>query len=203
MRAPGRRRGAPAALAASPRLRLPPPLAHPLAQIRDALAVLDFATAFESRKRIDAAITSIRDRIAPSETVDLALRHLSERIDDLVGAVRSHARAGGAPLSVVHALREEVESALDMVEGLARRALPTAHVGIHAGPVVFQEGDYFGRTVNLAARIAEYARPGEVLVSQEVVDAADTAPVTFTEIGPVELKGVPGRLRLHIARRSA
>jgi len=46
-------------------------------------------------------------------------------------------------------------------------------VGIHAGPVVFQEGDYFGRTVNLAARIGEYARPGEVLVSQEVVDAAE------------------------------
>jgi len=39
--------------------------------------------------------------------------------------------------------------------------------------VVFQEGDYFGRTVNIAVRIAEYARPGEVLVTQEVVDAAD------------------------------
>ena len=39
--------------------------------------------------------------------------------------------------------------------------------------MVFQEGDYFGRTVNIAARIAEYARPGEVLVTQEVVDAAE------------------------------
>jgi hypothetical protein len=47
---------------------------------------------------------------------------------------------------------------------------------------------------DLAARIAEYARPGEVLVSQEVVDAADGGPVTFTEIGPVELKGVSGPL---------
>jgi adenylate cyclase len=69
--------------------------------------------------------------------------------------------------------------------------------------VVFQEGDYFGRTVNLAARIAEYARPGEVLVSQEVVDAAAAGSVAFTEIGPVELKGVPGTLRLHTARRNA
>ena len=34
------------------------------------------------------------------------------------------------------------------------------------GPVLFQEGDYFGQTVNLAARIADYARPGEVLVTQ-------------------------------------
>jgi adenylate cyclase len=94
-----------------------------------------------------------------------------------------------------------VMAALDMVDGVESHGLPPAHVGIHAGPVVFQEGDYFGRTVNIAARIAEYARPSEVLVSQEVVDAADGAPVTFTEVGPVELKGVSGTLRLHTARR--
>jgi adenylate cyclase len=94
-----------------------------------------------------------------------------------------------------------VLAALDMVEGVATRALPPAHVGIHSGPVVFQEGDYFGRTVNIAARIAEYARPGEVLVSQEVVEAADGIPVSFAEIGPVELKGLSGTLRLHTARR--
>src|SRR5207245_7187402 len=93
-----------------------------------------------------------------------------------------------------------VLAALEMVEGVVTATLPPAHVGIHAGPVVFQEGDYFGRTVNIAARIAEYARPGEVVVSQEVVEAADGANVTFTEIGPVELKGVSGTLRLHTAR---
>jgi class 3 adenylate cyclase len=71
-------------------------------------------------------------------------------------------------------------------------ALPPAHVGLHTGPVVFQEGDYFGRTVNIAARIVDYAWPGEVLVSQEVVDASDGAGVTFREIGPIELKGVAG-----------
>jgi adenylate cyclase len=67
--------------------------------------------------------------------------------------------------------------------------------------VVFQEGDYFGRTVNIAARIAEYARPGEVVVSREVVDAAAGTPVTFTEIGPVELKGISGSPRLYSVRR--
>jgi adenylate cyclase len=96
-----------------------------------------------------------------------------------------------------------VLAALEMVEGVASHDLPPAHVGLHAGPVVFQDGDYFGRTVNLAARIADFARPGEVVVSQEVVDAADSAPVSFEEIGPVELKGVTGTLRLHTARRDA
>jgi adenylate cyclase len=94
-------------------------------------------------------------------------------------------------------------AALDMVEGVASHSLPPARVGIQAGPVVFQEGDYFGRTVNVAARIAEYARPGEVLVTEQVMDAADGTSVTFTEIGPVELKGVSGALRLHRAGRDA
>jgi adenylate cyclase len=69
--------------------------------------------------------------------------------------------------------------------------------------VVFQDGDYFGRTVNIAARIGEYARPGEVVVSQEVVDATDGETVSFTEIGPVELKGVSGTLHLYTAHRDA
>lgn len=56
--------------------------------------------------------------------------------------------------------------------------------------------------MNIASRIAEYARPGEVVVNQEVVDAADGTSVTFTEIGPVELKGVSGALPLHTAHRS-
>jgi adenylate cyclase len=94
-----------------------------------------------------------------------------------------------------------VLAALDMVEGAANAGLPPAHVGLHTGPVLFQEGDYFGRTVNLAARIAEYARPGEVVVSQDVVEVVDAIPVSFVEIGPVELKGVSGALRLHTTRR--
>jgi adenylate cyclase len=96
---------------------------------------------------------------------------------------------------------EGVLAALEMVEGIAERGLPPAHVGLHAGPVVFQEGDYFGRTVNVAARIADAARPGEVLASQDVVDAAGGAAVTFTEIGPVELKGVSGVIPLFAVRR--
>jgi class 3 adenylate cyclase len=98
---------------------------------------------------------------------------------------------------------EGVVAALDMMEGVAAHSLPPARVGIHAGPVVFQDGDYFGRTVNIAARIAGYARPGEVLVSQEVVDAIDGTAASFTQIGPVELKGVSGSINLHTAERVA
>jgi adenylate cyclase len=92
-----------------------------------------------------------------------------------------------------------VVAALEMVEGVAGAGLPPAHVGLHAGPVIFQEGDYYGQTVNVASRIAEYARPGEVLVSQDVVDVSGGTQVLFREVGPVELKGVSGAMRLHAA----
>jgi adenylate cyclase len=96
-----------------------------------------------------------------------------------------------------------VVAALEMVVGILEAGLPPAHVGVHTGPVVLQDGDYYGQTVNLAARIAEYARPGEVLVSQAVVESADCPEVAFTDIGAVELKGVSGAMRLHSARLRA
>jgi adenylate cyclase len=139
---------------------------------------------------------------------DAAAADLAARLAGLVR--RSSQEHGGTPVKwlgdgVMCYFREPgdaVLAAVEMVEVVGRRGLPPAHVGVHAGPVVFQEGDYFGRTVNVAARIAEYARPGEVLVSQEVVDAADAAPVSFVEVGPVELKGVSGVLRLYAARHA-
>jgi adenylate cyclase len=143
------------------------------------------------------------------ERGDEAAADLAARLAHLVR--RSAQEHGGTPVKwlgdgVMFYFPEPgdaVLAAVEMVEVVGSHGLPPAHVGIHAGPVVFQEGDYFGRTVNMAARIAEYARPGEVLVSQEVVDAADGGPMRFTEIGPVELKGVPGTLRLYSARRDA
>lgn len=94
-----------------------------------------------------------------------------------------------------------VLAALEMVDGVAAAGLPPAHVGLHSGPVLFQQGDYYGHTVNVASRIGEYARPGEVLVSQAVVDAAATIDVAFRAIGPVEFRGTTGPIELHAASR--
>lgn len=95
-----------------------------------------------------------------------------------------------------------VVAALDMVAGVAEAGLPPAHVGLHAGPVLLQQGDYYGQTVNLASRIGEYARPGEVLVSQAVVDASAQEPVSFRPIGPVEFKGALEAIDLYVAARA-
>jgi adenylate cyclase len=76
-----------------------------------------------------------------------------------------------------------------------------ARMGINAGAVIVQEGDYFGRTVNIAARIADYARPHEVVVSEEAKRSAGVADVEFELIGDIPLKGVARAVRLHRATR--
>ena len=141
------------------------------------------------------------------ERGDAAAAELAERLGPIVQ--RTSVAHGGRPVKwlgdgvMFHFPNPGpgVVAALELVERMAEAGLPPAHVGLHAGPLIFQEGDYYGQTVNLASRIAEYARPGEVLVSQEVVDAAGAADVAFREIGPVELKGVAGAMRLHSATR--
>ena len=95
-----------------------------------------------------------------------------------------------------------VRAALQMAEAIPAAGLPPVHVGMSCGPVLFQEGDYFGQTVNLSARIADYARPGEVLVTRSVVEASDEADIGFREIGPVDLKGVAGSTELLLAHLS-
>jgi adenylate cyclase len=140
------------------------------------------------------------------ESGDTAAADLAEQLGRLVQ--RTSLQHGGRPVKwlgdgVMIYFREPglgVLAALQLVEGVVAAGLPPAHVGLHAGPVVFQAGDYYGQTVNVAARIADYARPGEVLVSQAVVDVSEDTHISFADMGPVELKGVSGVVRLFAAR---
>ncbi|HEY3210061.1 MAG TPA: adenylate/guanylate cyclase domain-containing protein [Actinomycetota bacterium] len=93
--------------------------------------------------------------------------------------------------------RQAVLCSLDLVDRTPAAGLPPAHVGVNAGPVIFRDGDYFGRTVNVAARIAAQAGPGEVLVSDDVVGLAPGDGLRFERVGPVELKGLSRPVVLH------
>ncbi len=82
-----------------------------------------------------------------------------------------------------------VRCGLEVIQGIRRAGLPNARVGVHRGPVVVHAGDVFGLTVNVAARINEYARPREVLISAAVAPDGIEG-VELEEIGEVSLKGV-------------
>jgi adenylate cyclase len=142
------------------------------------------------------------------EQGDAAAAALAETLAVLVN--RSAREHGGVPVKwlgdgvMVHYQEPAgaVLAALGMVEQLPQAGLPPAHVGVAAGPVVVQGGDFFGRTVNLAARIAAHASPGQVLVSQGVAESAPTEGVRFVELGELRLKGFARPVRLLEACRA-
>jgi adenylate cyclase len=143
------------------------------------------------------------------ERGDRAAAELAGRLVEIVHEF-AH-RRGGRPVKLLGdgvmfhfpAPAQGVRCGLELVDRLPQVGLPQARVGLHSGPVVFQNGDYFGRTVNIAARITDYARPGEVLVSEQVVaDADPLETVRFEPVGPVSLKGLSAPITLCTAVRA-
>lgn len=57
----------------------------------------------------------------------------------------------------------------------ARHGALALRVGAHTGPAVHRDGDWFGSTVNLAARLSAAAQRGEILLSRATHDAAGPA----------------------------
>ena len=144
-----------------------------------------------TEQRGDEAAADVASRMAPLVTRSVE-RHGGKVVKWLGDGVMLHfGRAEDA-----------VSATLEIVEAVADAGLPPAHAGIHTGPVVFQGGDYFGRTVNVAARILERAQPGQVLVSDEVATSCDRQRFALSSIGPVELKGVPRPVDLQAVTRT-
>jgi adenylate cyclase len=88
-----------------------------------------------------------------------------------------------------------VGAATEMVAQAQDSGLPPTHIGIHCGPVVFQDGDIYGSTVNVAARLSARAAPREVLVSKPVADRI-AQPGRLEPVGVVDLKGVAQPLQV-------
>lgn len=94
-----------------------------------------------------------------------------------------------------------VEGVLDLVVAIREAGLPSAHAGVAAGPVIERDGDYFGRTVNLASRLADVAEAGQVIVS-EGVTRVPVGHVRFEPLGDVDVQGM-GREPVFLAERDA
>jgi adenylate cyclase len=146
-------------------------------------------------------------RLAGAKGDEEAAR-LAVRLSDLVqeSAISRHGRAvkslGDGVMLHFGEPGDAVTAALDLVDAIPRAGLPPARVGITSGPVVFRDGDYFGRAVNMASRITDYARPSEVLLSEAVAELGAPAGTGFEELGVVELKGIPDPIRLFRAVRA-
>jgi adenylate cyclase len=87
---------------------------------------------------------------------------------------------------------KDVQGLTDWAVGFQRlyRERPTPRIGVHVGVMLYRDGDYFGREVNLAARVVARARGGEVIVTDAVMEQIRTSEyLQFENIGHVKLKG--------------
>jgi adenylate cyclase len=76
---------------------------------------------------------------------------------------------------------------------------PLPRIAVHRGVALFRDGDYYGRDINIASRVAARAAGGEVLATRPVVDVAGSH-LEFERIGEVRLKGFYESTEVFVAR---
>jgi class 3 adenylate cyclase len=68
---------------------------------------------------------------------------------------------------------------------------PTVHIGIHAGYVLEQNGNYFGSAINITSRVASYARAGQILCTDAVIEFVDDKKaIHYQQLDKVHFKNV-------------
>jgi adenylate cyclase len=129
--------------------------------------------------QVDEFVSRVRELLerCDGEEVKLIGDELMARVDD--------------PAAAIEFAVELSDYSMRAHERLAVR------VGLHHGSAVRRGDDWFGSTVNVAARVAALARPGEVLLTAETADAAgELEEIDFINRREARLKNVPRAVEL-------
>jgi adenylate cyclase len=144
-----------------------------------------------------AGYTRLTEELGEEEALELV-----ERFVELVGeSLPDDARVVKTIGDEVMIVAADARALADWAVGFQSLATerPRPRIGLHSGHALYRDGDYYGRAVNLAARVAARAAGGEVLVTRAVREAAG-ANLAFTHIGEVKLKGFDEATELFLAR---
>jgi len=154
-----------------------------------------------------AGFTALTEAHGDDDAADLAVDFAQRVGDRLAGDGGEVVKSiGDAVMIRLDLPATAVTLGLEIVEDLmAGHGEPTVRVGMHAGRASERDGDYFGASVNLAARIAAFAGGGEVVLSAAVRDAAATLEgVRFIALGRQRLRNAHEPVDLYTAvRRTA
>ncbi|CAB4765094.1 unannotated protein [freshwater metagenome] len=147
--------------------------------------------------------TALNDRLGDKAWVRVLAAHdalVRASVDKRRGRIVKSAGDGFMvafrdPVSAVLAARGIQRSLARTLDPRLRLTPVRVRIGVHAGTAISRDGDYFGRNVAMAARVAGLADGGEVLVTEAVregtADSGDRR-MRFEDAGTVELKGLPG-----------
>ncbi len=137
-----------------------------------------------------AGFTRHAAALGDREAVRLVRRHDAA----VLPAVRTHAgrivkRLGDGVMVAFPSPAAALAAAVTMQRAAARRPPLRLRIGIHAGVARVSAGDLIGHHVNVASRIGDRARAGEILVSDAIRRAAVTLPVAFRPRPPLRTGG--------------
>lgn len=123
---------------------------------------------------------------------EIGARHRGEVVKMLGDGVHFHFRDPA----------DAIRASLEIVESVRSHGLPPAHIGVNAGPMIYDEGDYFGRTVNIAARIAARADADQVFVGEDAWREVTPDGFRLVEVGKFDLKGISEPVTIFEAERT-
>ncbi len=142
--------------------------------------------------------TGMADAYGDEAAARLA-RRFARLVDESTAAFRGQVvkSLGDGAMVVFDDASRSVDWANAVLDRGGLERLPKLHVGLHAGPVVRRDGDYFGSVVNVASRVATQAGPGEILVTASVKGAiASEWGSRFEDLGPTQLRNVANPVQL-------
>jgi adenylate cyclase len=142
------------------------------------------------------------------------LKGLTERraiLDRIIGEHRGRIAntAGDSVLAEFGSAVDAVQCAVDAQAALAEANASLApdrrinfRIGVHIGDVMVRAGDLFGDGVNIAARLQALAQPGSVCISGATYEQVKKVlPLSFTDLGPQQVKNIEEPIRAYVARR--
>jgi adenylate cyclase len=151
-----------------------------------------------------AGFTALTEAHGDEEAVKL-VEELSEGVEAELPAIQGEyvKTIGDALMLRIPAPGDAVLLALRIANDLlSAHGAPTVRVGLHHGPAVERKGDYFGASVNLAARVSALASGGEVLLTgQTAALAPDLQGVLYESRGRQTLRNVAEPLEIFAALR--
>jgi adenylate cyclase len=159
-----------------------------LGRVRVAIAFADLA-----------GYTRLTEEAGEEEAVDIIERFVEAVQDTLPDDARVIKTIGDEVMIVGSDASAVLDWAVGFQQLQGERPLP--RIGIHQGLTLYRDGDYYGRAVNLAARVGARAAGGEVLVTRPLVEAAGPH-LGFEHIGDVKLKGFSESTELFLARQA-
>jgi adenylate cyclase len=144
-----------------------------------------------------AGYTRLTEEAGELEAVDAVERFVKAVEDSLPDDARVIKTIGDEVMIVGSEPAALIEWAVGFQRLETERTL--ARIAVHYGNALYRDGDYYGRDVNIASRVAARAGAGEVLVTRPVVERAKGG-LEFDRIAEVRLKGFTESTEVFIAR---